>query len=84
MLNTIWRKNEVFLDIGDYSIGSAMMVIWPVFLIFVFAIYNERNAGEYFWWMLLLAFFMVGIPILILLHSLIQPVPPRTLQPPAP
>ncbi|MFI8745003.1 DUF6708 domain-containing protein [Pseudomonas sp. NPDC077186] len=76
VLNTIWRKNEVFLDIGDYSIGSAMMVIWPVLLIFVFAIYNERNAGEYFWWMLLLAFFMVGIPILILLHSLTQPVPP--------
>ncbi|MCQ4326685.1 hypothetical protein CXK94_02775 [Stutzerimonas stutzeri] len=75
VLNTIWRKNEVFLDIGSYSIGSAVMVIWPVFLIFVFAVYNERSAGEYFWWMLLLAFCMVGIPILILLHSLTQPVP---------
>ncbi|MGE1157096.1 hypothetical protein ACQJ1Y_28540, partial [Pseudomonas kitaguniensis] len=27
VLNTIWRKNEVFLDIGNYSIGSAVMVI---------------------------------------------------------
>ena len=29
VLNTIWRKNEVFLDIGSYSIGSAVMVLWP-------------------------------------------------------
>ena len=31
VLNVIWRKNEVYLDIGDYSIGSAVMVI-PVSL----------------------------------------------------
>ncbi|MCX4221646.1 hypothetical protein MKZ87_28850, partial [Pseudomonas sp. MCal1] len=30
VLNTIWRKNEVFLDIGNYSIGSAVMVLWPM------------------------------------------------------
>ena len=29
VLNIIWRKNEVFLDIGNYSIGSAVMVLWP-------------------------------------------------------
>ncbi|SDS61009.1 hypothetical protein SAMN05216198_2337 [Halopseudomonas litoralis] len=75
MLNIIWRKNDVFLDIGSYSIGSALMVIWPVFLIFALAIYNERNEGEYFWGMLSLAFFMLGIPILVLLYSLIRPVP---------
>ena len=27
VLNTIWRKNEVFLDIGEYSIGSAVMIV---------------------------------------------------------
>uniref|UniRef100_UPI0030D8ACD6 hypothetical protein n=1 Tax=Pseudomonas sp. RA_15y_Pfl2_54 TaxID=3088704 RepID=UPI0030D8ACD6 len=35
VLNTIWRKNEVFLDIGSYSIGSFVMVLWPVLLIFI-------------------------------------------------
>jgi hypothetical protein len=29
VLNVIWRKNEVFLDIGYYSVGSAVMVMWP-------------------------------------------------------
>jgi len=33
VLNIIWRKNEVFLDIGEYSIGSAGMVIWPVLML---------------------------------------------------
>jgi hypothetical protein len=29
VLNVIWRKNDVFLDVGSYSIGSAVMVMWP-------------------------------------------------------
>jgi hypothetical protein len=29
VLNTICRKNETFLDIGNYSIGAAVMVMWP-------------------------------------------------------
>ncbi len=33
VLNTIWRKNEVFIDIGDYSPGSAVMVMWPMILL---------------------------------------------------
>ena len=28
LLNIIWRKNDVFLDVSNYSIGSAVMVIW--------------------------------------------------------
>jgi len=34
VLNTIWRKNEVFLDIGDYSIGSFVMLLWPGVMLF--------------------------------------------------
>jgi hypothetical protein len=30
VLNTIWSKNDVFVDIGNYSIGSAVMVIWTM------------------------------------------------------
>jgi hypothetical protein len=76
VLNTIWRKNEVFLDIGSYSIGSAVMVIWPVLLICIWLTYHERDSGGYFWGAMALSFFMVGIPILFVLYSLTRPVPP--------
>jgi hypothetical protein len=36
VLNIIWRKNKVFIDIGNYSIGSAVMVIWPSLMTFNF------------------------------------------------
>jgi hypothetical protein len=35
VLNIIWRKNEVFMDIGSYSIGSAVMVMWPTLMVFL-------------------------------------------------
>ena len=77
VLNTIWRKNEVFIDIGDYSIGSAVMVIWPVFLLGVLLIWID--AGGPATPILAWGFgIVVGIPILILLYGLTQPVPPPT------
>jgi hypothetical protein len=33
VLNVIWRKNDVFLDVGSYSIGSAVMVMWPMVML---------------------------------------------------
>ncbi len=45
VLNTIWRKNEVFLDIGNYSIGSAVMVLWPSLMVFVFMGYITPDPG---------------------------------------
>ena len=72
VLNTIWRKNEVFLDIGSYSIGSAVMVIWPLLVLFVWM--GWYTSLDSFYWFGFMCF--CGIPILILLHSLTQPVPP--------
>ncbi|WP_339432129.1 MULTISPECIES: DUF6708 domain-containing protein [unclassified Pseudomonas] len=74
VLNTIWRKNEVCLDIGSYSIGSAVMVLWPVVMLCLLMIYIERN-GERLVGTALLSLVLVGIPILILLHGLTKPVP---------
>jgi len=71
VLNTIWRKNEVFLDIGSYSIGSAIMVIWPLLLFIWMGWYTTLDP---IYWLGFMCF--CGIPILILLHSLTQPVPP--------
>ncbi|SDY69989.1 DUF6708 domain-containing protein [Pseudomonas sp. NFIX28] len=74
VLNTIWRKNEVFLDIGSYSIGSFVMVLWPVVLLCLCMIYIDRDS-EKLLGTVGLSLFLVGIPILILLHSLTRPVP---------
>ncbi|MBP5946670.1 MULTISPECIES: hypothetical protein [unclassified Pseudomonas] len=54
--NTIWRKNDVFLDICSYSIGSAVMVIWPLLLLSIWLVHHERNS-EIFWEALGLSFF---------------------------
>ncbi len=70
VLNTIWRKNEVFLDIGNYSIGSAVMVIWPMLLLFVLLSYITPD--PLIWGGGLI---IVGIPILIVIQGLFRDVP---------
>ena len=46
VLNIIWRKNEVFLDISNYSIGSAVMVMWPMVMVFLAISYFTRNLNS--------------------------------------
>jgi hypothetical protein len=56
VLNTIWRKNEVFIDIGDYSPGSAVMCIWPMILVATWMTLKVRAMGlDYAFEMALLA-----------------------------
>ncbi|WP_442113546.1 hypothetical protein [Pseudomonas sp. NUPR-001] len=43
VLNIIWRKNEVFLDISNYNIGSAVLVMWPMVMLFLTIAYFTRN-----------------------------------------
>jgi hypothetical protein len=43
VLNIIWRKNDVFMDIGSYSIGSAVMVMWPTLMVFLAISFFTRN-----------------------------------------
>ncbi|WP_411392581.1 hypothetical protein [Pseudomonas sp. MPB23] len=70
VLNTIWRKNDVFVDIGNYSIGSAVMVIWPILVIFLGLAYalNDPDA-------LIVGACITGIPILFVLQGLFRAVP---------
>ncbi|MFW9081758.1 hypothetical protein ACOI9X_21180 [Pseudomonas sp. P2757] len=70
VLNTIWSKNDVFLDIGSYSIGSAVMVIWPTALLF--ALLSYITPDPLIWGGGLI---IVGIPILILIQGLFRDVP---------
>jgi hypothetical protein len=71
VLNTIWRKNEVFLDIGNYSIGSAVMVMWPTLMVFVLMGYITPEPGMI--WMG--ALIIIGIPSMILIQGLFREVP---------
>ncbi|OHS12701.1 hypothetical protein HMPREF3289_00655 [Pseudomonas sp. HMSC75E02] len=74
VLNTIWRKNEVFLDIGQYSIGSFVIMLWPQLLIAIWLLINVRDDGELFSMFSILFSFVIGIPLLMLLYSLAKPV----------
>ncbi len=59
VLNTIWRKNEVYLDIGDYSIGSFVMMMWPFLLMCAFMLWIGYGR-EYFSWTVIWCLFIGG------------------------
>ena len=76
VLNTIWRKNDVFLDVGNYSIGSAVMVMWPTVMVFLAMSFFTRNLNTSFSQdVLILGAAIMGIPILILIQGLFREVP---------
>ncbi|EPM72674.1 hypothetical protein A3SM_24814 [Pseudomonas syringae pv. actinidiae ICMP 18886] len=70
-LNIIWRKNETYLDIGCYSVGSAVMVIWPMMIMFISLAYGLNDID-----LLWLGGIITGIPTLMLIHGLFRPTPP--------
>jgi hypothetical protein len=76
VLNIIWCKNEVFLDIGSYSIASAVMVMWPMVMLFLSLAYGLRNISpELSTFTLIGGGVITGIPALILIHGLFREVP---------
>ncbi|QYX48555.1 hypothetical protein K3F43_03345 [Pseudomonas tussilaginis] len=70
VLNTIWRKNEVFLDIGNYSIGSAVMGIWPIVMLFLGLAYGLNDPDA-----LILGACITGLPICFVIQGLFREVP---------
>ncbi|WP_026013903.1 DUF6708 domain-containing protein [Pseudomonas psychrophila] len=70
MVNIIWRKNEVHLDVGSYSLGAGIIVMWPMLLIFIYVAQSTNNSDVYW-----LGACILTIPILILIYSLFQPTP---------
>ncbi|MEG1962567.1 MAG: hypothetical protein RR222_22010, partial [Pseudomonas sp.] len=75
VLNTIWRKNDVFLDIGNYSIGSAVMVLWPMVMLFAFMGYLFRHDQDDMHIFAIMVTFIIGIPTLLLIQGLFREVP---------
>ena len=70
MLATIWRKNDVFLDIGYYSIGSAVISIWSMMMLFIFLGYITPDPL-----MWSIGLIVTGVPILLLIPGLYRDVP---------
>ena len=76
VLNVIWRKNDVFLDVGSYSIGSAVMVMWPSLMVVLAMSFFTRNLdSDFSQGILILGAIVLGIPVLILIHGLFREVP---------
>ena len=75
VLNIIWRKNEVFLDIGNYSIGSAVMVLWPGVMLFAWMGYLFRNDHDEMHLFAVMTIFIIGVPIFFLIQALFREVP---------
>ena len=70
VLNTIWRKNDVFIDIGNYSIGSAVMTMWPMIMLFLGLSYALNDLD-----ILILGILIMFIPIFFLIQGLFRKVP---------
>ncbi|PWE47868.1 hypothetical protein [Pseudomonas prosekii] len=76
VLNTIWRKNDVCLDIGSYSIGSAVMTMWLMVAVVLAMSFFTRNLNSDFTFdILIVGGVIVGIPTLILIQGLLSEVP---------
>ena len=76
VMNTIWRKNEVFVDIGNYSIGSAVMTIWPTLMLFLSLAFGLRNLSpDLSTFILVGAAFIIGIPAIFIITGLFREVP---------
>lgn len=71
VLNTIWRKNEVFIDISNYSVGAAVMVIWPTLLIFV--LMGCITPDPVLIWVG--ALIVVGTPVFFVIQGLLRDTP---------
>ncbi|WP_141228790.1 hypothetical protein [Pseudomonas lundensis] len=39
VLGSIWRKNDVFMDVGLFAIGQALMVLWVNLLLVLLVAY---------------------------------------------
>ena len=70
VMNSVWRKNEVFLDVGNYNIGSGVMTLWVMTNLFLWVAYLTGSLSD-----LLLGACIMFIPYLMFIHMLYSPTP---------
>lgn len=76
MVNMIWRKNDVYLDIGNFNIGGAVAVLWSMSMLYLFLDLAMRDfsadTDNFALWAGLIT---VGIPALVFIYQLTRPTP---------
>ncbi|MBD8493775.1 DUF6708 domain-containing protein [Pseudomonas syringae] len=69
-LRIIWRKNDIFMDISNYSVGSGIMMLWPLIIIYCSLAYIMNDVI-----VLMMGAVVTGLPGLMLIYSLFRPTP---------
>ncbi|WP_242455007.1 hypothetical protein [Pseudomonas sp. MS19] len=78
VLNTIWRKNDVFIDIGDYSVGSFVLVTWPIIVTFGLLTYFDLMGDfDLMFWIAFACFVGFPLALLVIILSCSVPLPVR-------
>lgn len=76
MVNMIWRKNDVYLDIGNFNIGGAVAVLWFMSMLYLILDLAMRDfsadSDDFVLWAGLIT---VGIPTLVFIYQLTRPTP---------
>lgn len=70
VMNSVWRKNEVFLDVGNYNIGSGVMTLWAMTVLFLWIASLTGSLSD-----LLIGACIMFIPYLMFIHMLYRPTP---------
>ena len=70
MVNMIWRKNDVYLDIGNFNVAGGVAAIWCMSWLFV-----SMNLILYDPFMIMAGLIIVGVPALVFVCNLARPTP---------
>ncbi|TWR97765.1 DUF6708 domain-containing protein [Pseudomonas saxonica] len=70
MVNMIWRKNDVYLDIGNFNVAGGVAAIWCMSWLFV-----SMNLILYDPFMIMAGLIIVGVPTLVFVCNLARPTP---------
>ena len=76
MVNAIWRKNDVYLDIGNCNIGSGILVLWPLIMLFLgLGIGFKDISPQLSHGIFIFGGVIVSVPIVMLIYILFQSTP---------
>ena len=70
MVNMIWRKNDVYLDIGNFNVAGGVAAIWCMSWLFI-----AMNLVVYDPFMIVAGLIIVGVPAFMFVLNLVRPTP---------
>lgn len=68
VLNIVWRKNDIFLDVGNFNIGAGVMALWSISVLFLSMAYLTDSLENLF-----LGGCIIFIPLLMFMRMLYRP-----------